>query len=357
VFLIGNVVGYRTTMAEISAKVTSEVISNVTTKGIVMNRSSLCTALILGFSLVVLGACSDDAAFGSPATAGAAGASGTSGTKGGGTSGTKGTGGNGSGGNGTAGNGAGGSSTNPMMPSPMMAGWESAFQEKSAGINCNMSLAEMTGAGAATLKVGEVSLVVGFEQDGQNQNPVFARFDGDTPKYCEHHEKEGPDGRAYGVTWNGGKIAYVVYTIVGGGSAFDQKGNGSWLSSYGNGGGSSKVTYLGEVETDFGDLVRGTFSIAKKMDGKTNSHTPLSAPIVRQDGGIEILGSSAFQPMNPDKTIMDCTGYPFYTRYVFSMDFKSLLCSSSTNCTAKQDCNLAKANENYSAHVEHLWKF
>ena len=232
-----------------------------------------------------------------------------------------------------------GTDAGPRLPSsPLANGWQKAFNTKSAGINCNQTLAQMTAAGATALKIGSTTLVVGFEQIGQNQDPVFARFDDGNAKYCEHHEREAPDGRAYGVTWDGGKTAYVVYTIVGGGSAFDARGKGQWGDRYGDGGGSSKVSFVGEVETDFGTLVKGTFVIAKKKDGKTNSHSPADAPIVLASGEVEFQGDSAFQPMNPDKSIMECTGYPFASRYVFSRDLKTLSCSSSTNCTSKAPC-------------------
>jgi len=100
----------------------------------------------------------------------------------------------------------------------------------------------------------------------------------------------------------------------------------------------TKVSFVGEVETDIGALVKGTFVIAKKKDGKTNSHTPADAPIVMASGEIEFLGDSAFQPMNPDKSIMDCTDYPFSSRYVFSRDLKTLTCASSTNCKSAAPC-------------------
>ena len=182
------------------------------------------------------------------------------------------------------------------------------------------------------------ALYVGFQQQGQNQNPVFARFDGGSLRYCEHHEEEAPDGRAYGVTWDGGATAFVVYTIAGGGSAFDDKARGKWLDHYGDGGGSSKVAYIGEVDTASGDLRAGTFVIAKKMDGKTNSHKPADAILFLDDGRLELHGDSAFQPMNPDKSLMDCTDYPFHTKYVFSGDLVTLTCSSSTNCTSNAEC-------------------
>lgn len=217
-------------------------------------------------------------------------------------------------------------------------GWQEAFNPDPVGLNCVMSAAEMSAAGAANLSFGEATIYVGFEQDGQNQNPVFARFDGGAQVYCEHHEQEAPDGRAYGITWDGGPTAYVVYTIVGGGSAFDAKGKGGWLDRYGDGGGSSKVSFIGEVETEFGTLTRGTFVIAKKMDGKTNSHTPADAIAVRADGGLEFHGDSAFQPMNPDRSIMQCSDYPFQSKYVFTADLATLTCSSCTNCVSAVPC-------------------
>lgn len=226
----------------------------------------------------------------------------------------------------------------PPATGPLAPGWQKVFKAEPAGINCVMSAAEMEAAGAAKLSFADATIYIGFEQDGQNQNPVFARFDGGAQTYCEHHEAEGPDGRAYGLTWDGGPIAYVVYSIVGGGSAFDDKAKGGWLDRYGDGGGSSKVSFIGEVETQFGTLSRGTFVIARKMDGKTNTHGPSDAITVLVDGRLEFHGESAFQPMNPDRTIMDCSDYPFLSKYIFSADLTALECSSCTNCVSAEPC-------------------
>lgn len=170
--------------------------------------------------------------------------------------------------------------TTSLPPGPVKPGWERSFVADPAALNCVMSADEMAATAAARLTFGDSTIYIGYEQDGVNQNPVFARYDGGVQVYCEHHEQESPDGRAYGLTWDGGPIAYVVYTIVGGGSAFDEKGKGGWLDRYGDGGGSSKVSFVGEVETAFGTLARGTFVIAKKMDGKTNTHGPTDALIL-----------------------------------------------------------------------------
>jgi hypothetical protein len=230
-----------------------------------------------------------------------------------------------------------GGGTVALPPPKSAAGWQKAFAKDGVGISCTMSEADIIAKGAPSLTFAGSRVFAGFEQVGNNQNPVVARFDAGKLRYCERHETAAPDGRALAVTWDGGKVAYVLYTIVGGGSELDQKSKGGWLESYGNGGGA-KVTVLGAVDAESGLLSAGTFVIAKKADGKTNTHTPTDAVTVRDDGDLEIRGSSAFLPVNPDRSSMDCTAYPFDTRYVFAPDLKTLRCSTSTNCTPKQPC-------------------
>jgi hypothetical protein len=232
----------------------------------------------------------------------------------------------------------GGEASSPWSGEGLRQGGKKAFSKESAGLKCTMSAAEVEASSATRLTFGTSTLFVGFQQIGNNQDPVFIRVDAGEKVYCEHHEKEPPDGRALGLVWDGGATAYVIYTVVGGGTVFDQKARTRWLDRYGDGGGSSKASFLGEVDVASGDLRHGTFIIAKKKDGKTNTHNPADAPIPREDGRIEFLGDSAFQPMKPDKTIMECTGYPFFTRYIFSSDLTTLTCSSSTSCTAKSPC-------------------
>ncbi len=197
----------------------------------------------------------------------------------------------------------------------------------------------MESAGAPRLTFGDTTIYVGFEQDGQNQNPVFARFDGGAKVYCEHHETEGPDGRALGLTWDGGDFAYVVYTIVGGGTSLE--GKGGWVPSYAPGaisGGGSKVSYVGNVETTSGTLTAGTFIIAVKSDNKVNSHGPRGAVTVLADGNVEFLGASAHKPLDDGWVAMDCTDYPFDSRYRLSPELDVLKCADCTNCTSKKPC-------------------
>lgn len=224
-------------------------------------------------------------------------------------------------------------------PGPSADGWDEAYVDGGVGIGCDQDLATMLGAGAPSLAFDDVTLVVGFEQVGDNQNPIVARFDGDAPVWCQRHETEGPDGRALGITWDGGEAAYVVYTIVGGGSSLE--GKGGWVPSYAPGaisGGGPKVSYVGRVSAVDGALVSGSFIIAVKSDGTVNSHTPAGAVTVQPDGNVRFSGGSAHKPIDEGWVAMDCTDYPFDSTYVLSPDLSAMVCAECTNCDSQRPC-------------------
>lgn len=246
------------------------------------------------------------------------------------------------------GTGGGGTTTTGPPPPPTGTGdgnWRKAFQEGGVGVTCEMSFDEMTSSGAPSITIGDTTIFVGFQQYGNNQDPVFYRFDNEQKVYCEHHEKESPDGRALGITWDGGPKAYVVYTVVGGGTAFDSLAQGGWMERYGDGGGSSSVAVIAEVETQFGTVQRATFVPAKRDNGtKTNTLRPADAVTVLQDGSLEMLGESAFAPLNPDRSVMcvPSTEYPSPLdgtmdgpNYLgrFSPDLSGAICASTAGCS------------------------
>ncbi len=187
--------------------------------------------------------------------------------------------------------------------------------------DCASSADDLLAAGLPHLGFADTTLFVGYEQAGNNQNPLVIRFDGATQTYCQKHETEGPDGRAWGLTWNGGDVAYVVYTVVGGGTALE--GKGGWLESYAPGaisGGGPKVSVVGRVSVPDGTLTAATFVIAVTSANKVNTHTPAGPVTVLSDGSVEFLGASAHKPIDSNKKAMDCTDYPFDSRYRFSAD-------------------------------------
>lgn len=230
--------------------------------------------------------------------------------------------------------------TGSPPPGPAAEGWISDYSEGAAAAECGAD--EAAFAALPHVTVGAATIYVGFDQvSGNNQDPVVARFDAGQPIWCRSHEDDGPDGRAHGVTWDGGPYAYVVYTIVGGGS--DLEGKGGWLSSYAPGsisGGGPKVSVVGRVDVSDGELDAATFVIAVKSDNKVNSHGPRGAVTVLAGGGVEFLGASAHKAIDADgESAMDCTDYPFDTRYRFSPDLGQLLCADATNCASQEPCD------------------
>lgn len=240
---------------------------------------------------------------------------------------------------GSGGSGAGGGGSKPS-PGKSADGWQSAYEKGSVGSNCDASADELLSSGMPSLTVGDTTLLVGYHQKGNNQNPIVARVDAGETVYCTYHETEGPDGRAESITWDGGDVAYVTYTIVGGGSSLE--GKGGWLSSYAPGaisGGGPKVSVVGRVDVPTGALDTSTFIIAVKSDNKVNSHGPAGPVTMLEDGNVEFLGGSAHKPIDADgKSAMDCTDYPFDSRYIFSPDLKTLVCAECTNCTSQKPC-------------------
>jgi hypothetical protein len=223
------------------------------------------------------------------------------------------------------------------VPGRSAEGWQSAFADVAG--RCSSTEAEL--GDLAHVTVGNTTLYVGYEQvSSDNQDPLVIRYDAGELVYCRYHESEGPDGRAVGVTWDGGEIAYVVYTVVGGGTALE--GKGGWLSSYAPGaisGGGPKVSVVGRVNVADGGLSSASFIMALTGESKVNTHRPKDAVTVLEDGNVEFLGESAHKPIDADgQSAMECSDYPFDSRYRFSADLSSLVCADCSNCTAQRPC-------------------
>jgi hypothetical protein len=235
--------------------------------------------------------------------------------------------------------GGGGSTYNGTapVPGPSADGWQSSYGGGKLG--CGSAEADI--ADRTHVTVGQSTIYVGYQQvTSINQDPAVARYDNGQLVWCVRHETQGPDGRAVGITWDGGEYAYVVYTIVGGGS--DLEGRGGWLSAYAPGainGGGPTVSVIGRVKASNGELETATFVMAVLSNNKVNTHRPAGAVTVLTDGNVEFLGVSAHKPIDANgRESMDCTEYPFHSRYILSADLRSLVCCECTNCVSDQPC-------------------
>jgi hypothetical protein len=213
--------------------------------------------------------------------------------------------------------------------------------------DCSQSLDQILALDPPTVTFGNSMILAGSEQVGAtDQDPIVARYDSGQQTFCEHSKKGGGvDGRAYGLTWDGGSNLYVVYTIVGGGTLFDTAGQGGWIPTYGVGAGA-KVTVIGLVDTQFGVVQHATYvesHLVKNGQTKTNSLTPTDAVHVLAGGTLEFFGSPAWCTLNPDLSLMcDPTSSADYPKdYVaqFTPDLTTELCASAMGVSmVKQPC-------------------
>lgn len=206
----------------------------------------------------------------------------------------------------------------------------------SGKLDCTMSAAAMAQSGAASVTFGNSTIYVGWSQvTSNNQDAFIARVTSGSVAWCMAAESQSPDGRAYGVAWNGGSLLYAVYSVDGGGTAFD--GKGGWIPAYGTigSGGGASVSVIAKHDPASGAIQRATFVPAQlSSTGKVNTLSPRGFTVT-EDGSIEFLGTPSFAPLNPDKTRMCLAGSEYPSGYLarFPADLGTPLCAQTESCS------------------------
>ena len=249
----------------------------------------------------------------------------------------------------------------PSPPGAGADGWQQSVLDLGVRIDCETSASELEASRAPRVSIADDTIYVGYEQIGDNQNPLVIRVSSGDTVYCVAHETRGPDGRAVAVTWNGGEVAYVAYTIVGGGSELD--GSNGWLPSYAPGaisGGNKKVSYVARMSIEDGSIEgEGTFIISvlnpdpskDRNTARVNSHVPAGPVLVREDGNVEFRGAASHKPIDSNKklSMLGCpdSAAGFDSLYVLSSDLTTLVCAEAipnaqspdgTACTSSMPC-------------------
>lgn len=229
--------------------------------------------------------------------------------------------------------GQAGSAPYPYQPGK----WNSSYRHswQSGKLSCSMSPAEIVAADTAKATVGPTTIATGWSQvSSNNQDPFLARVDNGALTWCVAVESAPPDGRAYGIAWDGADNLYGVYSVVGGGTQLD--GHGGWMPAYGSAGsgGGKTVGVIAKFNPQDGSILASTFIPSELASAKKiNTHSPRDFTML-EDGTIEYLGNPAFAPLNPDGSLM-CAGgseYPNGYRGIFSADLKQLLCAQTESC-------------------------
>jgi hypothetical protein len=227
------------------------------------------------------------------------------------------------------------------LPQPA-EGWESAFVDGGVVFECDAPEADLIAAGVPSATVGDTTLYVGAEENNQaEQDAVFARYDGGVMTYCVRHESDGPNGIGFGLTWDGGPVAYAVYATYAAGSGFENLGG--WLSEYAPGpisGVGAQAAIVGRVNVETGALEAATFVIAVDANEDVASYSPVLAPMVLSDGSVDLVGSSTEPPIDADAaTAMECPNpSPHAARYVFSGNLAELVCIETSDCNPTMPC-------------------
>jgi hypothetical protein len=208
---------------------------------------------------------------------------------------------------------------------------------KAPVINCSFSRAEMNEKATVKVESANTAIFAGYQQvAANNQNPIVARFEGDTQTWCRSdYETSGDDGTAYGLIWDGANELYAAFSATGtqGDASSDYRRftQSGWLTGYGNGGGA-KVTVLLKLDTSDGSPVAGTYLRSQKSDGKTNSLVITGLAFV-EDAEIQVLSDAWFSPLATDKAPLSCSGSsPFDYELIFDRALSKPRRASATNC-------------------------
>ncbi len=182
---------------------------------------------------------------------------------------------------------------------------------------------------------------IGFNQvNSINQDPYVLKRDsnGETIWYIEHETSE-VDGRAILVFVDNQDVPWVVFTLVGGSYSNDyltkkELANTNafenvYAGSYGNGGGA-KVSIVTRLDPNTGKIVKGSFILARKNDGDTNSFSIKSIGII--EGKLAFTAHTAAWPPGqgnsysryPNITDADRVGNAFVMYYEMTTDLKMI---------------------------------
>lgn len=195
--------------------------------------------------------------------------------------------------------------------------------------SCDFSKAKLTKE--TKLSTGVIKLGT-LQVSAKNQDPIVAYEENGKQLFCRSdYDTTATDARAVAATADKEHL-YIAFSVDGGanGKSFTRFTREGWQPSYGNGGGA-KVLVILKIRKVDGEPVAGTYLIAQKGDGKTNS-VALKG-IIFAEGKLEVTADTWFSPLKHDKSRYSCEGKsPF--RYMVRLDvsLKNVLATDAQGC-------------------------
>jgi hypothetical protein len=198
----------------------------------------------------------------------------------------------------------------------------SSFQQKTVFFTADASEKELTEKAAANVSIGDKTYYIGTNQiTADNQNPIMICFDeGEKVWSFESYENAPPDGKGIGLATDG-ELLYAAFSVDGGTydtPFFTEYTKNGWITSYGQGGGA-KVGVILRINTDNGKPYEGSFLIARKEDGTTNS---LEIRDMRVEPEVlYVKTNSWYSPLDTEKNRIQVSGSsPFDYRVNLTKD-------------------------------------
>jgi hypothetical protein len=199
--------------------------------------------------------------------------------------------------------------------------------------SCSGDEAAVAASGAPHVTQGDSTIYIGTQQvSANNQDPRIVRFDDGQQAWCRSDlERNGDDGRGYGLLWAGDTL-YGVFSATGtqGEPSGDLRrftGDG-WLTSYSDasprGGGGPKASAIIQLDPATGDGMpgRGTYLTAEAKQ-KTNSLVVTDLALTGDT--LTVSADSWYSPRGSDRRPLDCSGSsPFATTFTFSADLTTV---------------------------------
>jgi hypothetical protein len=198
----------------------------------------------------------------------------------------------------------------------------SSFQSRTVFFDAQAGEPELKEKGAATVSIGSKVYYIGTQQvSADNQNPIMICFnEGEKLWSFESYENSPPDGKGVGLATDS-ELLYAAFSVDGGTydkPFFTEYTQNGWIKSYGQGGGP-KVAVVLRINPDNGEPIEGSFLIAKKEDGSTNSLEITDMQI--ESEYLYVKTNSWYSPLDTEKNRIQVSGSsPFDYRVKLSKD-------------------------------------
>lgn len=183
-------------------------------------------------------------------------------------------------------------------------------------------------------RIASGTVKLGTVQSGpQDQDPVIAYYENGRQVFCnKDYDTTGTDARPVAATADKEHI-FVAFSVNAGSTAtnsFARFTRSGWIKAYGQGKGA-KVILILKLAKSSGEPVAGTYVVAVKKDGKTNSVALKS--LNYSEGKLSVVADAWLEPLTVGGTPFSCSGKSPFRYYLdLKPDLSAALGAAADGC-------------------------